>query len=153
MRKPVTPRLRVAIYGRTATPSSASLDLQVVCCTEAARKNGWRIVAIYLDDGCAGAGLEGRVGFFEMMSAAVERKFDVLLVDRIDRIARDLSLNTSVSEVLERHGVAVATASPATLSSIRRTFIGSIGSIALSQQIDAYRRPQRRQGTLAGALQ
>jgi len=95
---------RVAIYGRVST-GEQSVDMQVSELTDYAQNRGWLIVDRYLDCGVSGS-KESRPALNRLMNDARQRKFDILLVWKIDRFGRSLKhLVNSLAE-LEEVGVA-----------------------------------------------
>jgi DNA invertase Pin-like site-specific DNA recombinase len=95
---------RVAIYGRVST-GEQSVDMQVSELTDYAQNRGWLIVDRYLDCGVSGS-KESRPALNRLMNDARQRKFDILLVWKIDRFGRSLKhLVNSLAE-LENVGVA-----------------------------------------------
>ena len=95
---------RVAIYGRVST-ADQSVDMQASELTDYALNRGWQIVDRYLDCGVSGS-KESRPALNRLMNDARQRKFDILLVWKIDRFGRSLKhLVNSLAE-LENVGVA-----------------------------------------------
>jgi DNA invertase Pin-like site-specific DNA recombinase len=93
----------VAIYCRVSTDGQ-SVDLQVNELREYAIKREWRVFEEYLDVGFSGA-KESRPALNRLMADARQRKFDILLVWKIDRFGRSLKhLVNSLAE-LETVGV------------------------------------------------
>jgi putative DNA-invertase from lambdoid prophage Rac len=95
---------RVAIYGRVST-GEQSVDMQVSDPTDYAQNRGWIIVDRYLDCGVSGS-KESRPALNRLMNDARQRKFDVLLVWKIDRFGR--SLKHLVNSLAELESVGVA---------------------------------------------
>lgn len=95
---------RVALYGRVSTDGQR-VDLQVNELREYADRRDWRIIEEYLDVGVSGS-KKSRTALNRLMSDARQRKFDVVLVWKIDRFGRSLKhLVNSLAE-LESQGVA-----------------------------------------------
>ena len=95
---------RVGIYCRVSTDGQ-SVDLQVNELREYAARREWIVIDEYLDVGVSGA-KESRPALNRMMLDARQRKFDILLVWKIDRFGRSLKhLVNSLAE-LENLGVA-----------------------------------------------
>ena len=95
---------RVAIYGRVST-GEQSVDMQVSELTDYAQNRGWLIVDRYLDCGVSGS-KESRPALNRLMNDARQRKFDILLVWKIDRFGR--SLKHLVNSLAELESVGVA---------------------------------------------
>jgi len=78
----------VAIYARVSTDRQ-STESQLNALREYAGKRAWAISKEYIDEGYTGSNTK-RPAFNEMMADAKKRKFDVLLVYKLDRLSRSL---------------------------------------------------------------
>jgi site-specific DNA recombinase len=83
--------MRTAIYTRFSTElqHERSIDDQVALCRAYAAKNGLEVAAVYDDRARSGASILGRDGLMQMMDAARDGAFDVILVEALDRLSRD----------------------------------------------------------------
>jgi DNA invertase Pin-like site-specific DNA recombinase len=96
---------RVALYARVSTLAGQSPEMQLVELREYAARRGWQVIEEYVDHGVSGS-KESRPALNRLMSDARQRKFDILLVWKIDRFGRSLKhLVNSLAE-LENVGVA-----------------------------------------------
>lgn len=88
--------LRAVLYARTsAANGSDSLEAQLDHCRSYAATIGAEVVEEYADDGVSGAKHE-RDGLSGALAAIVERRADLLVVHRLDRLARELHLQEAV---------------------------------------------------------
>ena len=78
----------VAIYARVSTDKQA-VDMQLTELRDYAKRAGWKIFWEFTDEGFTGKNTI-RPAFKEMMDLARQRKFDVLLVWKLDRLSRSL---------------------------------------------------------------
>jgi len=78
----------VAIYARVSTDSQ-KVDMQIRELRDFVNRSGWKIFNEYTDQGYTGANTK-RPAFAEMMFEARKRKFDILLVWKLDRLSRSL---------------------------------------------------------------
>ena len=78
----------VAIYARVSTDKQA-VDMQLAELQEYLKKREWGIYKEYIDQGYSGGNTK-RPAFSQMMEDARKRKFDVLLVWKLDRLGRSL---------------------------------------------------------------
>jgi DNA invertase Pin-like site-specific DNA recombinase len=90
--------LRAAIYARVST-SDQRTDMQLTELREYCARMGWELATEYQEKASS---VKKRPEFERMMSAAQLRKFDVLVVWKIDRIAR--STRQFIDTVLELDG-------------------------------------------------
>jgi DNA invertase Pin-like site-specific DNA recombinase len=78
----------VAIYARVSTERQAA-DMQLAELREYVQRAGWKIYREFVDEGYTGKDTL-RPAFKEMLDEARRRKFDVLLVWKLDRLSRSL---------------------------------------------------------------
>lgn len=78
----------VAIYARVSTDKQA-VDMQLAELQDYLKKREWGIYQEYIDQGYSGGNTK-RPAFSQMMEDARKRKFDVLLVWKLDRLGRSL---------------------------------------------------------------
>lgn len=85
--------LRSAIYARVSTEEQAefgySIDAQVDALTSHIRLLGNELVGTYVDAGVSGKSVKGRLELARMLQDAKDGKFDVVLVWKINRLARN----------------------------------------------------------------
>lgn len=88
----------VAIYARVSTDRQA-VDMQIHELTEYVNRRRWTLYREFVDHGYTGASTK-RPAFLEMMNEAKKKKFDVLLVWKLDRLSRSMKdLITTLSEL------------------------------------------------------
>lgn len=79
---------RVALYARVSTTDKGQdPELQLRELREYAQRRGWRIASEYVDNGVSGAS-ESRPQLNALMKAARQRRFDAVLVWKLDRFGR-----------------------------------------------------------------
>ncbi|MCS0501424.1 recombinase family protein [Ancylobacter mangrovi] len=83
--------MRAAIYARFSSDlqNERSIDDQVVLCRSHAQRLGLAVVSTFSDRARSGASILGRDGLMQMMDAARDGAFDVLVVEALDRLSRD----------------------------------------------------------------
>lgn len=84
-----------AVYARVSTEEQAkgdSISHQVEFFKEYARNNNYHIARIYIDEGVSGTKSEGRDAFIRLTRDALEKKFNIVLIKSISRLARNLRL-------------------------------------------------------------
>lgn len=103
---------RVAIYAREDPTAGAAqrLDAQVSNVSAVVRRRGGWVVAIYAD--CCPATTLARPGLGALMDQAGAGWFDVVVVERRERMAPDAALRRQVRDVLSRAGVRAAVLHP-----------------------------------------
>lgn len=82
--------MRVALYSRVSTDDQTCLNQERELRAVAAHR-GWKIVKEYSDHGISGAKDRGsRPGLHQMLKAASQGKFDLVMCWSVDRLARSL---------------------------------------------------------------
>jgi len=82
------PQKTAAIYARVSTDKQ-KVDLQLNELHDFVARSGWTIYQEYIDQSFTGANTN-RPAFLAMMEAAKKRKFDLLVVWKLDRLSRSL---------------------------------------------------------------
>ena len=106
-----SPPLRAAGYRRVSMKEQVdgfSLDAQEGNITRYVESHGWELVEIYIDAGISAKKGSRRPAFDHLMLDAQSRKFDVVVVDKIDRFYRHLSGLLSSLDQLNSFGVSFA---------------------------------------------
>ncbi len=80
---------RVALYARVSTFNGQDPEMQLSELKEYASRRGWTITGEYVDKGVSGS-QESRPELNQLMTDAHRRKFDAVLVWKIDRFGRSL---------------------------------------------------------------
>jgi DNA invertase Pin-like site-specific DNA recombinase len=92
------PQKKVAIYARVSTDKQAA-DMQLTELRSYVKRSKWGIYKEFIDHGYSGTSVK-RPGFAGMMAAAQKKKFDILLVWKLDRLSRSLKdLITTLDEL------------------------------------------------------
>jgi DNA invertase Pin-like site-specific DNA recombinase len=96
--------MRVALYARVSTLNGQNPETQLVELREYASRRGWQAVGEYVDTGVSGS-KDSRPSLNRLMAHAHQRRFDAILVWKLDRFGRSLKhLVTAIAE-LEALGV------------------------------------------------
>ena len=93
MRDPPPGARRAAIYARFSTDfqRDRSIEDQVALCTTVAHRENLSVVATYSDRAKSGASLFGRDGLQRLLQDAKAKAYDVLIVEALDRLSRDMA--------------------------------------------------------------
>jgi DNA invertase Pin-like site-specific DNA recombinase len=95
----------VALYARVSTLNNQDPEMQLAELREYAGRRGWQIVEEYIDQGVSGC-KESRPALNRLMSDAHRRRFDAILVWKIDRFGRSLRHLVNALAELAALGVA-----------------------------------------------
>src|SRR5271157_1942273 len=96
---------RVALYARVSTLNNQDPEMQLAELREYAGRRGWEIVEEFTDQGVSGC-KESRPALNRMMCDACRRRFDAILVWKIDRFGRSLKHLVNALAELAALGVA-----------------------------------------------
>src|SRR3954466_14776197 len=100
--RPIT---QVALYARVSTLNQQDPEMQLSELREYARRRGWQIVQEFTDQGVSGC-KESRPALNRLMADACRRRFDAILVWKIDRFGRSLKHLVNALAELAALGVA-----------------------------------------------
>jgi len=98
-----------AIYARVSSPNQLnnySLDEQIRICRERCELMGWKVRYIFRDEAVSAKDTD-RPMFKKMMEKAKQKKFDVLVFWRLDRLCRSLMDAIRIEKELREYGVAL----------------------------------------------
>jgi DNA invertase Pin-like site-specific DNA recombinase len=96
---------RVALYARVSTLNGQDPEMQLAELREYASRRGWTVTSEYVDQGVPGS-KESRPELNQPMADAHRRKFDAVLVWKIDRFGRSLKHLVNALADLWAYGVA-----------------------------------------------
>jgi len=99
----MTKKLSVAIYARVSTDKQKT-DMQLRELRTYSKKSKWKIHKEYIDQGYSGKSTK-RPAFNQMLDDAHKKKFDVLLVWKLDRLSRSLKDLITTLDTLGHCGI------------------------------------------------
>ncbi|MBB6411873.1 recombinase family protein [Mesorhizobium sangaii] len=84
---------RAAVYARFSTElqNEKSTEDQIALCRAYAARNGLAVVAVYEDKARSGSSILGRDALMRLMEAAGQNAFDIVVVEALDRLSRDMA--------------------------------------------------------------
>ncbi len=97
--------MRAAIYARVSTNNGQDPTVQTRELREYCQRRGWEIAGEYVDTGVSGA-KDSRPELNRLMNDARRRRFDLILVWKLDRFGRSLRHLVNALAELEAIGVA-----------------------------------------------
>ena len=96
--------MRVALYARVSTLNGQNPETQLVELREYTSHRGWEAAGEYIDSGVSGS-KDSRPALNRLMAHAHQRRFDAILVWKLDRFGRSLRHLVSSLAQLESLGV------------------------------------------------
>lgn len=101
--------IRAAVYCRVSTKEQAdfgySIDEQERLLIQYCESHGYEFIGSYTDRGISGKNIKGRAQLKLLLDDAKSKKFDIVLVWKINRISRALKDLLQIVELLERNSV------------------------------------------------
>jgi site-specific DNA recombinase len=148
---------RVAVYARYSSElqHERSIDDQFALCREFAARHNWTVTATYADRAISGASIHGRHEFQRMVEDAHERRFDVVLAEDIDRLARNQADGARLYETLAFLGIPVWTVADGDTNEMHWGLKGTMSALFLKTHALKVRRGQAgrvRAGKIPGGL-
>ena len=104
--------MNVVFYGRYSAlgQSEQSIEGQRKVCYEFAERNGYKIIAEYIDRAISGTDADNRPEFQRMIADSAKRQFQGVLVYQLDRFARNRYDSATYKSKLKKNGVKVLSA-------------------------------------------
>ena len=125
--------LRIAIYARVSTEEQRegqTIDSQVAELERFCREKVWLVTGIYKDEGWSG-GIMERPELDRLRDDAQKAVFDAVLINDVDRLARDVAHLGVIKRDLERKGIQVIFRKlPAESSPTYNLMVNILGSFA-----------------------
>ena len=127
--------MKIAIYLRVSTEDQVkegySLEVQREYLESFTKKENFEIFKVYQDDGISGYSTE-RPALKELLKDAKEKKFDLVLVYKIDRFSRNLKDLLNLGDELSTYGVGFKSATEPfdTTTSAGKLMFQQLGSFA-----------------------
>ena len=98
--------MKAVIYTRVSSEeqvSNLSLDVQEKTCREYCARNGWKVEAVYREEG-ESARTANRTALRRMLEDLRTRPVDYVVVYDTSRFARDVYVHTSLKQLLNKAG-------------------------------------------------
>ena len=102
--------MKSTIYARYSTDKQreSSIDDQVRLCRNRAESEGFDVTSVYSDDGVSGSmPVARRSNGGRLIADALSNRFDVLLVESLDRLSRDQVEQESIIRRFEHRGIII----------------------------------------------
>ncbi len=158
-----SPPLRAVGYRRVSMREQVdgfSLDAQENNIAHYAEEHGWALLEIYMDAGLSAKKGSRRPAFERLLQDAQARKFDVVIVDKVDRFYRHLSGLLSTLDLLNSYGISFVSVQEhldftTPWGKLMLTVLGTLAEIYidnLRQEVRKGKRQRARQGLWLGAI-
>src|SRR5918995_303535 len=136
--------MKVALYARYSSDNQrdASIADQWRICREFAARQGWTVVQEFADHAISGATLL-RSGFQALMRDALNRRFDIVLAESLDRFSRDQEDTAGLFKRLTFAGVNIVTLAEGDITHLHIGFKGTMNALFLKDLADKTHRGLR----------
>ncbi len=83
---------KAVIYARFSTDlqNERSIEDQITLCRAYASRENINIIEVYEDRARSGGSIMGRGGLLRLLDQARDRSFDIVVVEALDRLSRDM---------------------------------------------------------------
>jgi site-specific DNA recombinase len=122
---------RAAIYARFSTDlqNERSIEDQVSLCQGYARREGLNLVSTYEDRARSGGSVMGREGLLRMLDHAREKSFDVVIVEALDRLSRDMEDLAGIHKRLSFLGIEIRAIHEGVVNTVLVGLRGLVGQL------------------------
>ncbi|MDF2797363.1 MAG: Recombinase [Devosia sp.] len=133
---------RAAIYARFSSElqNAKSCDDQIAWCEKWAEQQGMFVVATFADEAVSGASALNRPRLARMLGMAREKRFDILIVEDLDRLARNQADLHSIRNELMFLGVSLMTVSDGKVTAMHAGLKGLMSEMFLTELGNKTRR-------------
>lgn len=135
---------RAAIYARFSTDlqDERSIEDQVTLCRKYAEREGLNIVATFDDRARSGGSILGRDGLLALMDKAREHQFDVIIVEALDRLSRDMEDLAGIHKRLSFLGIEIRAVHEGVVNTVLVGLRGLVGQLYREDNAHKVRRGQ-----------
>lgn len=125
--------IRAAIYARFSTDlqDERSIEDQVSLCKNYAEREQLHVVAVFDDHARSGGSILGRDGLLALMDKARERAFEVIVVEALDRLSRDMEDLAGIHKRLSFLGIEIRAVHEGVVNTV---LVGLRGLVALPRR-------------------
>ena len=137
-----TPKTRAAIYARYSTDlqSERSAEDQIALCRDFAEREGLTVTATYRDEARSGASVLGRDGLLDLLDAARHDRFEVVIVEALDRLSRDMEDLAGLHKRLSFLGIEIRAVHEGVASTVLVGLRGLVGQLYREDNVMKIRR-------------
>lgn len=133
---------RAVIYARYSTDlqDERSIDDQITLCRTFAERENLTVARAYFDAARSGASMHGRSGLLDLMADAKHGAFDVVLVEALDRISRDMEDLAGIHKRLSFMGIEIRAVHDGQVTSVLVGLRGLVGQLFREDNAKKVRR-------------
>ena len=149
---------RAVIYARFSTDhqDERSIDDQVALCRDYARRENLHVIRVFEDRARSGASILNRDGLLALMEQAACKNFDVVIVEALDRLSRDMEDLAGIHKRLLFLGIEIRAVHEGIVNTILVGLRGLVGQLYREDGAAKVRRGMAgrvRAGLAGGGIQ
>ncbi len=135
---------RAAIYARFSTDlqDERSIEDQVGLCRKYADRESLNVVAVFDDRARSGGSILGRDGLLALMDKAREHSFEVIVVEALDRLSRDMEDLAGIHKRLSFLGIEIRAVHEGVVNTVLVGLRGLVGQLYREDNAHKVRRGQ-----------
>jgi len=137
-------RKTAAIYARFSTDlqNERSIEDQVSLCQSYAEREGLEVVNIHEDRARSGGSVMGRDGLLRLLDQARDRCFEVVIVEALDRLSRDMEDLAGIHKRLSFLGIEIRAVHEGVVNTVLVGLRGLVGQLYREDNAHKVRRGQ-----------
>jgi site-specific DNA recombinase len=122
---------RAGIYTRFSTEhqNERSCEDQAHLCRQLAAREGLAVVAVYQDAAKSGGTRHGRSGLAKLLDDAEAGRFDIVIVEALDRLSRDMEDLAGIHKRLTFRGIEIRTVNEGVADTVSVGLRGLVGQL------------------------
>ena len=126
--------MRAVIYARYSTENQreASIEDQIEVCRRLIDQQGWTLIETYADRAMSGSS-RFRPGYQQMLADAERGRFDVIVVEALDRLGRKLADIAELHDRLQFVNVKIHTVSTGEVTNMHIGMLGTMAQLYVSE--------------------
>ncbi|MCL8486234.1 recombinase family protein [Bradyrhizobium denitrificans] len=137
-------RKTAAIYARFSTDlqNERSIEDQVSLCQSYAEREGLEVINIHEDRARSGGSVMGRDGLLRLLDQARDRCFEVVIVEALDRLSRDMEDLAGIHKRLSFLGIEIRAVHEGMVNTVLVGLRGLVGQLYREDNAHKVRRGQ-----------
>jgi len=137
---------KAAIYARFSTDlqNERSIEDQVALCRNYAAREALDVIEVYEDRARSGGSIMGRDGLLRLLDRARDRSFDVIIVEALDRLSRDMEDLAGIHKRLSFLDIEIRAVHEGLVNTVLVGLRGLVGQLYREDNAHKVRRGQAR---------
>lgn len=133
---------KAVIYARFSTDlqNERSIEDQITLCRDYATREGINVVEVFEDRARSGGSIMGRDGLLRLLDRAKEQSFDVVVVEALDRLSRDMEDLAGIHKRLSFLGIEIRAVHEGVVNTVLVGLRGLVGQLYREDNAPEVRR-------------